>query len=52
MNLIYKEEVIEGGHNTARALNTFVSNIVSNLNIVEYSNCGPLAKNISDPVLK
>ena len=33
-------------------LNTFFSNIVSNLGIAEYSNCEPLANNISDPILK
>ena len=41
-----------GDYNTANVLNTFFSNIVSNLNIAEYSNCEPLANNISDPVLK
>ena len=41
-----------GDNNTAEVLNTFFSKIVSNLNITEYSNCEPLANNISDPVLK
>ena len=38
--------------NTAEDLNTFFSNIVSNLKIEGYSNCNPLANNIRDPVLK
>ena len=33
-------------------MNTFFSNIVSNLNIAKYSNCKPLANSISYPVLK
>ena len=41
-----------GDYNTANILNTFFSDIVSKLNIAEYSNCEPLANNISDPVLK
>ena len=52
MTLMDKEEIIMGDHNTAKVLNTFFSNIVSNLNIAEYSNCEPLSNNISDPVLK
>ena len=47
-----KEEILEGNYNIAKVLNTFFSNIVSNLNIVEYTNYEPLANNISDPVLK
>ena len=38
--------------NTAKILNTFFSNIVSHLNIKEYSKCEPLANNISNSVLK
>ena len=38
--------------NAAKALNTFFSNILSNLNIQEYSNCESLDNNISDPLLK
>ena len=52
MALIDNEEIIIGGHNTAKVLNTFFSNIASNLNIAEYSNCEPLANNISDTILK
>ena len=52
MALIDNEEIIIGGHNTAKVLNTFFSNIASNLNIAEYSNCEPLANNTSDTILK
>ena len=52
MKLIDKEEIIKGDCKTAKVLNTFFSNTVSNLNIEEYSSCEPLANNISDPVLK
>ena len=38
--------------NTPKVLNTFFSNIVSNLNIAEYSNSEPLANNISDSISK
>ena len=33
-------------------MNTLFSKIASNLNIGKYSNCEPLANNISDPVSK
>ena len=52
MTLIDNEEIIMGDYNTAKVLNTFFSNIVSNLNIAEYSDCEPFANNISDPILK
>ena len=52
MALIDNEEIIMSDYNTAKVLNTFFANIVSNLNIAEYSNCEPLANNISDPILK
>ena len=52
IKLIEKEEIIMGDDNTAEVLNTFFSNIVSNLKIEGYSNCDPLANNIRDPVLK
>ena len=50
MTLIDKEEIIAGNNNTTIIL--FFSNVVSNLDIAEYSNCEPLANNISDLVLK
>ena len=37
---------------SARVLNTFFSNIVSNLKIADYTKCEPLSQFISDPVLK
>ena len=52
ITLIEKEEIIMGDDNTTEVLNTFFSNIVSNLKIEGYSNCDPLANNIRDPVLK
>ena len=41
-----------GHDNTAEVLKTLFSNIVSNLKIEEYSNCGNLAYNIRGPVFK
>ena len=52
MTLIDEEDISVGDYNTAQVLNTFFSNIVSNLIIAEYSNCEPLANNISDSILK
>ena len=52
MSLVDKKEIIMGDHNTAKVLNTFFSNIASNLNIKEYWNCEALANNIRDLVLK
>ena len=52
MTLIDNEEIIMDDCNTAKVLNTFFSNIFSNLDIAEYSNCEPLANNVSDPILK
>ena len=57
MTLIDKKEILVGDYNTAKVSflifwNNFFSNTVSGLNIPEYSNCEPLANNISDPVLK
>ena len=52
ITLIDEEEIIVGDYNTANVLNTLFSNIAINLNIAEYSNCEPLANNISYPVSK
>ena len=38
--------------NTVEVLNTFFSNIVSNLKMEGFSNSDPLANNVRDPVLK
>ena len=43
---------MKGDDNTAEVLNTFFSNIASDLKIEGYSNCGLLANNIRDPALK
>ena len=37
---------------TARVLNTFFSNTISDLNIPDYNNCDALAENIQEPILK
>ena len=41
-----------GDDNTVEVLNTFFSNIASDLKIEGYSNCGLLANNTKDPALK
>ena len=41
-----------GDYKTAKVLNTFFSNIVSNVNIAKYWNCEPRANSVSDPALK
>ena len=41
VTLIEKAEMIMGDDNTAEVLNTFFSNIVSNLKMEGYSNCDP-----------
>ena len=43
ITLIDNEEIIIDDYNSAKVFNTFFSNIVSNLNIAENSNCEPLA---------
>ena len=51
--LIDREKtIILSDYNIVKVLNTFFSNIVINLNILEYSNCEPIANNIINPVLK
>ena len=52
MTLLDKDEIIMDDYNTTKVLNIFFSKVVSNLDIEQYSNCKPLANNISDPVLK
>ena len=37
---------------TAETLNTFLSNIIKNLKIPQYSNFDPIVQNIEDPTLK
>lgn len=51
ITFIEKDEV-GNDSNTAYILNTFFSNIASNLKISAYTKCDPLSENISNPVLK
>ena len=50
--LTEEDRIVESDINTAQILNTFFSNIVSNLKIAEYVNCDPISDNINDPVIK
>ena len=50
--LIDNDKIVRSDNDTARVLNTFFSNVVSDLKIPEYSNCDALAENIQEPVLK
>ena len=52
ITLIEEDEIIGNDSDTARVLNTFFSNIVSNLKIPEYTKCDPVSEFISDSVLK
>ena len=52
VTLTEEDEIVESDINTAQILNTFFSNIVSNLKIAEYANCDPISDNINDPVIK
>ena len=50
--LVEEGEIIGKDSEVAEVLNTFFSNIVSNLNIPEYQMNDPISDNINDPVLK
>ena len=52
ITLIEEDESVESDSNTAQIMNTFFSNIVSNLKIAKYANCHPVSDNINDPVIK
>ena len=52
ITLIEEDEIIGNDSDTVRVLNTFFSNIVSNLKIPEYTKCDPVSEFISDSVLK
>ena len=52
INLIEEDETMRNNTDTARVLNNFFSNIVSNLKIPEYSKHDPLSEFISDLILK
>ena len=50
--LVEEHEIISKDSEVAEVMNTFFSNIVSNLNIPEYQMNDPVLDNINDPVLK
>ena len=52
ISLIDNCEVVATEQDTANVLNTFFSNIVTNLKISEYTDYDSIANNISDPILK
>ena len=52
VTIIDKEQIILTDYNTTKVLNTFFSNIVSNLNMAEYSDCEAPGTNVNGPVLK
>ena len=52
ITLVEKEEIIMSDNNTAKVLNSFFSNTVSNLKIEGHSNCATLDNKIRDPFLK
>ena len=52
ITLIEDGEVISSDNEIANVLNTFFSNIVSNLNLPEYPISNPYYNKIRDPVLK
>ena len=52
ITLIDNDKIVENEDDTARVLNTFFSNTISDLNIPDYNNCDALAENIQEPILK
>ena len=52
ITLIDNDKIVKRDDDTARVLNTFFSNIVSDLKIPDYNSCNPLAENIQESVLK
>ena len=50
--IVQNGEIISNDKEVAEVLNTFFSNIVSNLNIPEYPVNDPFIDNINDPILK
>ena len=49
---VESDKIISKDSDTAQILNTFFSNIVSNLKIPEYVENNPISGNIKDPILK
>ena len=52
ITLIDNGAVVLTEHDTVHALNTFFSNIVTNLKIPEYADYDSIANNLSHPILK
>ena len=52
ITLIDNGKIVTTEQDTAIVLNTFFSNVVTNLNITKYTDYDPIANNISDPILK
>ena len=50
--LIENEAIVSSEKNTTQLLNTFFSNVVANVNILEYNQCDPIAGNIDDLIIK
>ena len=50
--LIENEAIVSSEKNTTQLLNTFFSNVVANVNILEYNQCDPIAGNIDDLISK
>ena len=50
--LIENEAIVSSKKNTTQLLNTFFSNVVANVNILEYNQCDPIAGNIDDLIIK
>ena len=52
ITVINNGEVVGTEQGTANVLNTFLSNVVTNLKIFQYTDYDPIGSNISDPILK
>ena len=52
VTLIEENEIVESDINTAKILNTFFSNIVSNLKTAEYANCDRISDDTNDQIIK
>ena len=52
VTLIDNDKIVKSDDNTTRDLNTFFSNIVSDLKILDYNNFNPSVENIQESALK
>ena len=52
ITVINNGEVVGTEQGTANVLNTFLSNVVTNLKISQYTDYDPIGNNISNPILK